>query len=86
VWKRKYIGRPISDPTKITNANRSLSKIHCIIDLAALHNTCIEANEDVYEELINIEEFDEKKEAQILTTLAKEYGAYLIIEDSIDDI
>jgi hypothetical protein len=86
VWKRKNIGRPISDPTKITNANRSLSKIHCIIDLAALHNTCIEANEDVYEELINIEEFDEKKEAQILTTLAKEYGAYLIIEDSIDDI
>jgi hypothetical protein len=80
-WDHKNIGRPFSDPKKIINANKSLSNIRCIIDLAALHSTCIEANEDTYGELVNRVEFDEKKEAKILTTLANEYSAYLIIED-----
>jgi hypothetical protein len=86
VWRHENIGRGSSDPRRIINANKSLSKIKGIVDLTSLHTACIETKESAYEEHTNIVEFDDEKEAQLLMILANEYGAYLVIEDSIDDI
>ena len=83
-WKHTNIGRPLSNPRKIITANKNLSKIHSIVDLAALHTECIEAKEDVYEVYTNYAEFDDSKETGLLMMLAKEYGAYLTVEDVND--
>jgi hypothetical protein len=86
VWKHENIGRGSLDPRRIINANKSLSKIKGIVDLTTLHTACIETKEGAYEEHTNIVGFDDEKEAQLLMILAHEYGAYLTIRDSVDDI
>ncbi|MEY8198114.1 MAG: serine protease [Colwellia sp.] len=84
-WKLKNIGRPLSDPKKIVNANKSLSNINSIVDLAALHTECIEAKEITYENHTDITGFDEDMESKLLMLLAKEYGTYLTIKDVKDE-
>ena len=83
-WQLKNIGRPLSDPRKITRANQNLSRIHSIVDLAALHTECIVAKEYLYETHTDISKFDDSVEAKLLLMLAKEYGAYLKVKDAQD--
>jgi hypothetical protein len=79
-WKLQNMARPSSDPKKIINANKSLSNIHSIVDLSALHVECIQAKEVTYENHTNITEFDENNETELLMLLAKEYGNYLTVK------
>jgi hypothetical protein len=79
------IARPPSDRRSITNSKTNLSKIHSIVDLAALHAECIEIKEHVFEGHTNIADFDDDKDAELQMMLAREYGAYLTVKDVTDE-
>jgi hypothetical protein len=81
----KNIGRPSSDMRSITNVNRNLSKIHSIVDIAALHAECIESKEEFFESHTSEIDFNAEKYVELRTMLANEYGAYLKVVGDLND-
>ena len=82
-WEKSHIGRAAGDPRSIKIVNKHIAKIHRVVDLAALHTTCIAGKEDAYEDCIV--EFDDVKEVTLLARLAQAYGTFLTVKAVTDE-
>lgn len=84
-WRNVDISKVVSNPKRITSINHNRSRIHSVVDLAALHSVCIASKEDDYEELTNIAEFNESKQVELLSLLTEEYSSYLRVKGVVND-